>query len=255
MKYLQFLIPICLILGSCSEDEAGNARLIVRLIDAPADYQEVNVDIQGIEVNVAENGNGWNELEDTNTGVYNLLELTNGLSVVLADTEIPAGFISQIRLILGDENTLKMDDTIHELSTPSGQQSGLKIQLNTTLTAGITYEIFLDFDAARSVVEAGNSGKYNLKPVIRSYAEAQDGAITGVVLPLDASPAIYAIQGSDTITSTYTDASGVFLLQGLEAGTYTVGIDPSTEYQQSSVENVDVTIGEISDIGTVELAK
>jgi hypothetical protein len=148
-----------------------------------------------------------------------------------------------------------MDNTIHELSTPSGQQSGLKIQLNTTLTAGITYEIFLDFDAARSVVEAGNSGNYNLKPVIRSYAEAQDGAIAGVVLPLDASPAIYAIQGSDTITSTFTDASGTFLLQGLDAGTYTVGIDPSTDYLQTSVENVAVTVGEISDIGTVELAK
>ena len=257
MRILNFFILFIIIGGisSCSDDEPGNARIIVRLIDSPADYQEVNVDIQGIEVNSSDNGSGWNELENTNTGVYNLLELTNGLSVVLADTEVPAGFVSQIRLVLGDENTLKMDDQIHDLSTPSGQQSGLKLQLKTTLQAGITYEIFLDFDAARSVVESGNSGNYNLKPVIRAFAEAQDGAISGKVLPTAASPAVYAIQGSDTITSAFTDVDGAFLLRGLEAGTYTVGIDPSADYLQTTVNNVSVSLGEVTDIGTIELSQ
>jgi hypothetical protein len=242
---------------ACNDQEPENARLVVRLIDSPADYQEVNVDIQAVEVNTSENGSGsgWVALGNTNPGVYNLLELTNGLSVVLADAEIPAGYISQIRLILGDENTLKMDDQIHDLSTPSSQQSGLKLQLKATLIAGITYEVFLDFDAARSVVESGNSGRYNLKPVIRAIAEAQDGAIGGIILPLDATPAVYAIQGSDTITSAFTDSNGAFLLQGLEAGSYTVGIDPSLDYLQSSKENVQVSIGEVTDIGTIQLSQ
>ena len=148
-----------------------------------------------------------------------------------------------------------MDDQIRDLSTPSSQQSGLKLQLKTTLTAGITYEVFLDFDAARSVVESGNSGNYNLKPVIRAFAEAQDGAISGVILPLDATPAVYAIQGSDTVTSSYTDINGAFLLRGLEAGSYKVGIDPSLDYLQSSEENVQVSIGVVTDIGTIQLSQ
>ena len=259
MKLLNFLFLSALTMisfSACSDEESGNARIVVRLIDAPAEYQEVNVDIQAIEVNTSEDGDnsGWMELDNTNPGVYNLLDLTNGLSVVLADTEIPAGYVSQIRLILGEDNTLKMDDQVHDLSTPSAQQSGLKIQLKTTLSAGITYEVYLDFDAARSVVEAGNSGKYNLKPVIRAFAEAQDGAISGMVLPLEASPAVYAIQGSDTINSTYTDDNGEFTLRGLEAGSYKVGIDPVAGYQQQSVEDVQVEIGAVTDIGTVQLS-
>lgn len=262
MKTSNFLITTVLFLitcifGACDDQESGNARLVVTLTDLPADYQEVNVDIQGVEVNLSENGSnsGWMDLQNTNTGVYDLLELTNGLSVVLADVELPAGHISQIRLNLGESNTLKMDDQIYDLSTPSAQQSGLKILLNTTLKAGITYEVKLDFDAARSVVEAGNSGIYNLKPVIRAFSEALDGGISGIVLPLDATPAVYAIQGSDTITSAFTDDSGAFLLQGLDAGSYTVAIDPSPDYSEESVENVQVSIGDITDIGTVQLSQ
>ena len=233
------------------------ARLVVRMIDSPGDFQEVNVDIQAIEVNVSENGNGsgWTELSNTNTGVYNLLELTNGLSVVLADVELPAGFISQIRLILGENNTLKMDDQVTDLTTPSSQQSGLKLQLNATLTAGITYEVLLDFDAARSVVRSGNSGKFILKPVIRAIAEAQDGAIKGVVLPVEATAAVFAIQGADTVASSFADDTGVFLIRGLPGGNYTVGISPSFDYLETSVENVQVVLGEITDIGTVSLSQ
>jgi len=256
------LVIICLALmtgvfSSCSDEESGSARLVVRMIDAWGDFQAVNVDIEAIEVNVSENGDesGWTTLSNTNTGVYNLLELTNGISVVLADVELPPGFISQIRLILGEDNTLKMHDQVFDLSTPSGQQSGLKLQLNATLKAGITYEVLLDFDAARSVVEAGNSGKFNLKPVIRAIAEAQDGAIQGIVLPVEATPAVFAIQGTDTVASAFADDTGAFLIRGLDAGTYSVGISPSSDYLESSIENVQVVVGEVTDIGTVELSQ
>lgn len=243
------------VFSGCEDSESGNARLVVRLTDAPADYQEVNIDIQEVVVNLNEDGDesGWTSLE-TNGGVYNLLDLTNGITAVLADEEIPAGRISQIRLVLGDDNTLKMNDQVYPLTTPSAQQSGLKLQLHTTLEEGITYEVLLDFDAARSVVEAGNSGMKILKPVIRAMADPLDGAITGTILPLEATPAVYAIQGEDTITSAFTDDSGVFLLQGLEAGLYKVGVDPSGGFSQESVEDVAVSLGEITDIGTVELS-
>lgn len=252
-----FLIAFLGFLGACSDDESGNARLVVRMIDAPGDYQEVNVDIQSIEVNVSENGDetGWTTLTNVNTGIYNLLELTNGISTVLADTELPAGFISQIRLVLGEGNTLKMGDQVQDLNTPSGQQSGLKLQLNALLIAGITYEVLLDFDAARSVVKAGNSGNFNLKPVIRAIAEAQDGAIQGIVLPVEATPAVFAIQGTDTLASAFADNTGAFLIRGLDAGTYTVGISPQSDYLETSIENVAVTVGEVTDIGTVELSQ
>ena len=149
-------------------------KIEVWLTDAPGDYQEVNIEVIGVEVHSDEGGQaeGWKTLSVT-PGVYNLLELTNGLDTLLGTVELPAGNISQLRLKLGSENSLKIDDETHPLSTPSGQQSGLKIQIHENLVEGITYKILLDFDVARSIVTKGNTS-YSLKPVIRSITQAQE---------------------------------------------------------------------------------
>ena len=53
------------------------------------------------------------------------------------------------------------------LDTPSGQQSGLKMNVNLTVEPDKVADFVLDFDACKSVGHArGNSGRYNLKPVI-----------------------------------------------------------------------------------------
>ncbi len=237
---------------SCDSDD-GDARVQVWLTDAPGDYQEVNIDLQGVEVHVGdgEDDAGWKSLS-VHGGVYNLLELTNGLDTLLGEISIPAGEISQIRLKLGSENTVKVGGQLFPLDVPSGQQSGLKLQVHQTLAADITYKILLDFDVARSVLLTG-SGKYKLKPVIRTIPEAQDGAIKGVVSPLTATPAVYAIKETDTLATAYTDATGHFLLRGLEAGTYTVSFVPNSSFEATKKENVSVTIGQVTDLGTVQI--
>jgi hypothetical protein len=231
------------------------ARVQLHLTDAPAAYQEVNVDIQGAEVhaNDGNQGSGWQSL-NINAGVYNLLDLTNGLDVLLGETVLPAGKISQLRLVLGENNTLKVDGQVSPLSTPSGMQSGLKVQIHQDLEAGITYKILLDFEAALSVVPAG-SGKYNLKPVIRATTEAQDGAIKGSVNPAASSPVVYAYLGADTeaTTSTQADESGNFLIKGLAAGTYRLVLVPVEGFQQTEVSDVNVTIGNVTDVGVVQI--
>src|SRR5688572_26730265 len=168
---------------ACESDEKTNAKLQVWLTDAPGDYQEVKIDVQGVEIHASENddGKGWTSV-NVKTGIYDLLELTNGLDTLLGEVELPAGKISQIRLKLGDNNSLVTDGQTFDLSTPSAQQSGLKLQIHQTLEEGITYKILLDFDVARSIVKTGN-GNYKLKPVIRTITEAQSGAIKGVVDP------------------------------------------------------------------------
>lgn len=237
-------------LFNCSSDEK-TAKIEVWLTDAPADYDEVNIDIKEVSIHSEVDGDesGWKKLE-VNAGIYNLLDLTNGLDTLLAELEVPAGKISQIRLILGNNNSLNIDGYIHDLKTPSGQQSGIKLQVHQTLVAGITYKILLDFDAARSIVEKGN-GTYSLKPVISTITEAQDGAITGVVDPIESSPTVYAIQGEDTLRSTFADEEGKFLLRGLSAGTYTVTFEPIEGYLPTQKQDVSVSTGLVTDLGTV----
>lgn len=240
---------------SCGSDPK-NAKVEVWLTDSPGDYQEVNIDIQGVEVHVGDGASesGWKTLA-VDGGVYNLLDLTNGLDTLLGYIELPAGRISQVRLKLGNENSIKVDGETFNLSTPSAQQSGLKILVNQTLVEGITYKVLLDFDVARSIVVTG-SEKYILKPVIRAFAEVQDGAIKGVVSPKESTPAIFAISGIDTLGTTFCDTTtGAFLLRGLDAGSYKVVFLPNSAYGTTTIENVNVTLGAVTNMGTIEIGQ
>lgn len=244
------MLAVTILYASCQEDE--KARIVVRLTDSPGDYEAVNIDIQDIQVNT---GDGWNSLDHVNTGVYNLLDLTDGTETVLTSSEYPAGHVTQIRLILGDSNSVVIDGETMALKTPSAQQSGLKLKVNADLIGGITYTILLDFDAARSVVHTG-SDNYILKPVIRVVAKAQDGAIEGIVTPAELNVAVFAISGMDTVNSSYVPAGKTnFFVGGLPAGNYTLGFDPGelSGYQKTVLENVDVELGSVTQTGATEL--
>ncbi len=170
-KYL--FIPVfsaLLIAGisnSCSKHDSnsrGNAKLSVRMVDAPGDFQQVNVEV--LEVMVHNEFDGWISLP-TNAGVYDLLTLQDDVSATLVNQgELPDGKINQFRLILGTDNTVMVDSVMHDISTPSAQQSGLKLNVKETFDANETYEIVVDFDAEKSIVKKGN-GEYSLKPVLK----------------------------------------------------------------------------------------
>ena len=110
--------------------------------------------------------------------------------------------------------------------------------------------ILLDFDAARSIVKKGN-GSYQLKPVITAFSEATTGAIKGTVNPAASLPAVFAIMAGDTVSSTFADASGNFLLRGVPAGNYAVAISPKSGFKETTVEPVDVLTGKVTDVGVV----
>jgi hypothetical protein len=237
-------------LPSCVRDSVKNATLSVRLTDAPANYEEVLIDIQSAQINVSATGvtENWQTLP-VRSGVYNLLNFRNGMDTLLAQVELPAGDITQMRLILGSNNKVKINGQYYTLDTPSAMQSGLKFNINATLTEGVEYQLWIDFDANRSIVAKGNGG-FNLKPVIRTFTKATSGAIKGVASPVAAMPYVMAIAGSDTI-GTIAGSDGKFLLRGIDAGTYKVVFQPVSPYANKTVDNVIVISGQATDLGTV----
>ena len=146
-----------------------------------------------------------------------------------------------------------MDSVYHALTIPSGSQSGLKLNIHDTLLLGMTYNIWIDFDAGRSIIKTGN-GKYKLKPVIRTYTDATTGAIKGIISPDTAANAVMAILGVDTAGTT-ADSTGAFMIMGLTAGTYSVFFDNTNGYNDTTVSPVSVTNGAISDMGTITMTK
>lgn len=147
----------------CKKGE-GESRLTVKMVDAPGDFQQVNVEVLQVQVNHA--GQGWINLP-TNAGIYDLLTLQNDVSATLVNVgTLPAGRLNQFRMILGDDNTVMVDSVYYPLATPSAQQSGLKVNLKSDFAVNTAYEVVLDFDAEKSIVQQGN-GSYSLKPVIK----------------------------------------------------------------------------------------
>lgn len=247
-----------LFLSACSKNEtmssAGNSKLSVYLTDDPAAYDAVNIDIKDIQVNTSTDANaGWQSLPVVRPGVYNLLDFRNGLDTLLASKELPAGRISQIRLVLGTNNSVVVKGTTYPLETPSAQQSGLKLNIQADLVADVEYRLWLDFDANRSIVTTG-SNKYILKPVIRTFTKATSGTIKGTALPLLHVKGVFAIQSTDTIAAAIPDAlTGVYVLSGLNAGTYNVAIAGDGILKDTVVANVAVKVGEVSNVGIITL--
>jgi hypothetical protein len=255
--FLLFLFISCA-KNQKSTESSNVASLQVRLTDSPfPNVKAVWVDVQQIEIIMGDSSKPM-LLNGAHPGMYNLLDFTNGKDTVLADATIPAGTISQIRLILGDNNFIITDNDVKiPLKTPSGQQSGLKVQVHQAVTGGVLYRLILDFDAGKSIVKAGNSGNYILKPVLRIISLVPSGGnIRGVVVPDSVRTVIFAIQGTDTVASAFTDTTnGNYLINDIPAGNYVLSFLPSDTSFQSASGAATVVLGQTTLVDTVKLQK
>ena len=260
-----FFVAILLTLFNCSDDdssttpERGSAYMSVKLVDAPGDYEHVYVDVEDVMIKVnddSEDDSGWISINAINPGIYDLLELTGGINVLLADDyEIPSGTLNQIRLILGTDNSVVIDGQTYPLNTPSAQQSGLKIKVNQPVLPNISYTFLLDFDVDASVVLAPDTSNINLKPVINASVEAETGVISGTIDNFDTLQSqvlIEATNGIETI-STYANDLGEYVLVGLPSGTYTVTAyaDSSLGFPDVIVTNVTVEVGQTTTLDPI----
>lgn len=243
----------------CSTDSTpGMGTMQVKLHDAPADYDEVNVFIERVEVNnTADSEQGWQVVGEPMQS-FDLLELTNGVFEVIGETELEAGFYPQVRLVVSsDGHSVVIDGESHSMMVPSGAQTGIKLNVNAEIQEGIVYTLLLDFDALRSVRKTGQASNpgYILQPVIRATNEAVSGNIEGMIEPIDARAAVFAIAGEDTLSSSYAnEETGYFMLVGLEEGSYSVSVEPREEgFGSEWIDEVSVTVGESTDLGTIEL--
>ena len=234
-----FAATLTVLLAACgsSSTPSGTATMSVRLVDAPSSgYAEVNVDVQTVEIR---SDGGWITLGHPDK-VVNLLALTGGVSDTLVDgATLPAGRYGQMRLVLGPRNTVKLlDGTVAPLKVPSGQQSGVKLTVNFDVQPGTTADVYIDFDAHRSVFvhEAGASGKYMLRPTVRAYDKLETGSISGTFTVAGTlAPLPGAVVTAQTVTagipavvrSATTDAAGRYVLDLLPRdGTYFVVSQP-----------------------------
>jgi hypothetical protein len=259
---LFILLGISVFFLGCSKSDnptspAGSTGILkITMIDSPANFSQVNIVVDSVQAHIStsDSTGGWYTLNNV-PATYDLLTLVNGANAVIGLDTLPAGDYSQIRLYIGTGSNIVLNSQTHALITPSGSQSGIKLNVHATIQAGMTYNLTIDFDANQSIVVTGAplNPKYILKPVIRTAATATTGIISGVVSPDTVSASIWAITGIDS-SSTSTDASGEFKLYYLNPDTYQVFIAPKDNaYLDTTISNVTVTASNTTALGTVIL--
>ena len=253
MKKLMLLL-IAVTIGitstSCNNDStAKNYPYSVRMTDAPGPYEKVNIDLIAVEV---KGGAGQTVTLNTTAGIYNLLDLSNGVNKLIATSNLSDSKVSQIRLILGPNSTVVVGGNTYPLSTPSAEQSGLKLSIDQTLEAGIQNEIMIDFDANVSVIETGN-GTYKLKPVLRTVVTAISGNIIGSITPIGMLATVSATSSAGVVYSSNVNNLGFFQISGIPSGTYTFTVTPLLPMLPATKTNVVVVAGASTNVGIIAL--
>jgi Domain of unknown function (DUF4382) len=219
--------------GGGGSSATGTLRL--SLTDAPAcGYDSVFVTVEKVRVHMSgtasDTDSGWSEVVLATPKRIDLLALTNGALETLGQTALPAGTYTQMRLVLSANSAATpMANAITPhggvetaLTTPSGQQSGLKMNVNIDVPADKIADFAIDFDACKSFVKAGNSGKYLMKPVLSVIPMLSDAGqrIVGYVDTTPAGTTVSAQLNGLSVRATAPDLNGKFVLYPVPAGNY-----------------------------------
>lgn len=242
LRYLKYTVGSVAVaaLAACGGGGGGEGgstgTLRLALTDAPScGFDAVHVTVQKVRVHqsstAGDNDAGWSEIVLNPARRVDLLSLTNGVLMELGQIPLPTGKYTQMRLVLADNNTSQpLANAVSPtgasevaLKTPSGQQSGVKTNINIDIAENKMADFVLDFDACKSVVQAGASGQYLLKPVVSVIPRYVSG-VQGYVDPaLGAGATRVSLQVNGTIVkATAPDSTGKFLLQPVAPGNYTL---------------------------------
>ena len=248
---------------------ASVGTLHVSLTDAPAcGYDAVWVTVEKVRVHqspgAADGDGGWSEVVLPTPRRVNLLDLTNGVLADLGQVTLPPGKYQQLRLVLAanrSANTfansvVPTGGGETALTVTSADQTGIKVNLDLDIVAGRTAELVLDFDACKSVVRRGNSGQYNLKPVVSAIVVLSDAGlrIVGYVAPpllLGTTNVSVQVAGKP-IKATLPDASGRYELYPVPAGSHDVVFSLPGRVT-ALVTGVPVTTSAVTTLGTPAL--
>jgi len=278
--------------GGGDGGSSSNGTLKVAITDKPSDnYAAVVVSVKEIRVvpagmeNAADNAPGLPVVASFSPAkVIDVMQL-NFVQMALGEVLLPAGNYNQIRLILEPNPngqgqaplnylTLKTDPaTKIPLTTPSAQQSGLKINGPITVKQGIITAVMIDFDPNTAIVARGN-GAYNLKPTGIRIVQMSDvlnqfGSITGTISSTfsDWSSATVSVKRRGAINDTNPIAAGAVFSAYTSGGwraPFAVFVPPSStpsykafistnRFRLYSSPVVAVTQGQPTDLGSITL--
>jgi hypothetical protein len=242
--------------GNINDPNAAKGSLSVSITDAPIDQ----TNISGAFVTVTEiqiDGKVFSGFNGPKT--INLLELQNGNSLSLGESNAAVGAYSTLKLVLDTEKDAsgnapgcyltKTDGTKEKLEISGNGKTEIDLKpKNFTITESGKTEIVMDFDLRKAIKSKNNDYSFvtlgELKSSVRAENKSNTGMISGKIdnySAVKSDVVVYAykkgtFKGSDeikgqgasevkfanAITSAKVDAAGNFTLSFLPSGDYEV---------------------------------
>lgn len=263
------------LVAGCGSDP-GTGRLELALGDAPFPFDmvasaQITVDLVQVRVDAEEDGeSGWVTLSG-GEGVYDLLELQNGITAHLAGAELPVGVVDQVRLVISRGRITLADARVFVLNVPSGGASGLKVfpRPPIVIAKDATTEVLLDVDVSQSFRSIPASpariediAGFHFQPVLRVGNLSTGGSVAGRVFSaagtlFDESDdvalsgaTIMATANGDTAT-TASGEDGSYRILGLSPGWWKVEASSASFLKSSRV--VEVSAGAEAEVDDLRL--
>jgi len=288
MKNLKYILLAFIVAlnASCSTTDSNldtNAGSIsIKLTDAPMPYDqfmEASITIDKVEIGLASDPNSFVVIMNE-TKTFNMLNMVNGITEVLAAATIPEGDYDTVRLYISSTNMQMNSGETFTYETNASNMSGgmmgggmsfndgtgsIDISLDHLLSVqmGSDNEFLMDVDIDHSFMLEGvsfsgmGSGMGNgmmsmtgftFNPTMRFVNLAETGTVSGFVhMGADglADVNISLMQNGEVYTSTHTDDTGHYQMIGIPAGTYTITAEADGYIMNST--------GNDSNMGTMQM--
>ncbi|NCI45982.1 DUF4382 domain-containing protein [Sediminibacterium soli] len=280
------IVALCVIgMAACKKSTSdepavpqGKEHLSLYLTDGPGLFDKVLIDIRSVKVLVDTSANtrkhdneDWDhqgrdddrrkdssfvwETLNIKAGVYDILTFRNGADTLLAASNVTKGSIRLIKIEIGTNNSLVKDNVTYPLNWPANMPNYVLLKLRGNECESYLpgkKRLWVDFDVSRSIVE-NNNGFY-LKPVFHFFVLSTTGTVAGKVTPREGYPVVTVFNGSDTAYA-LPNRDGYFKVRGLGDGTYSVFVNASNGYADTTITNVVVKAPKETSIGAITLHK
>jgi len=240
--------------NSCNDDDipSGKGAVTIKITDAPFPFKFVKKANIGIEKVELKDAKGDYVVIFEGNSNFNMIDLTNGSTKTVAQTNIEKGTYSEARITLNTASVQLSNGTNYELNADAQGSYTYSINPAFIVEEGNSSKILFDLDVNESFRFQGSwFGQWihdithitgcDFQPEFRICDLDQTGSIQGKVTK-NGSPAEYIyvyITVNGRKIATHTKADGSYKFIGIKEGNYTVTVKTETD-GSTSVSNIRV---------------
>lgn len=261
-KKLLSIFILSFLFNSCTTEDAERSKALVNmyLVDSTVSFEEVWVELLGVEVQVTgtrgqDNANPEFLPYTPSDKKVNLSAMLVGNQLLVGRGEFMLGAITKMTLKLGADNYILRNGLKIPLVFKDSEGGSPSVSGNFNLLPGISHDFYLDL-SLNLIAGSGVETSLSIDPKIKAFTKIDTGEISGTLVPRGLNAILYAIQNSDTLrTSVGSFDAGKFLFRGLN-GEYSLFIHPTdVSYKQVKLEGILVTPAKSTALGNITLVK